>query len=165
MKQYHRVIPIILIAMLYAFASMSRNIDWRDEIAIWKDSAKKSPYKLRSLFNLARSYQKDRDLLNAEVVYLRAFRLFPENPHIPNNLGNVYNELGRYHEAIKYYMHALKYDGSADTHFNIAVAYERTGEIEKAIHHYKESLRLNPADIEAEERLNRLIYSKKSGQK
>lgn len=159
-KLYYATFMILLIILLTS--SFNRNIIWQNEITLWNDTALKSPKSLRTLFNQARSYHKKGNLQMAENLYLKTLHLFPENPHILNNLGNIYNEQALYHEAIKYYELSLIYENSPNTHFNLAVALEKTGNIEKAIYHYEEALKINPADREAKIRIDKLLSDTRS---
>lgn len=159
-KLYYATFMILLIILLTS--SFNRNIIWQNEITLWNDTALKSPKSLRTLFNQARSYHKKGNLQMAENLYLKTLHLFPENPHILNNLGNIYNEKALYHEAIKYYELSLIYENSPNTHFNLAVALEKTGNIEKAIYHYEEALKVNPTDREAKIRIDKLLSDTRS---
>ncbi len=154
-KLYYATFIILVIVLLTS--TFNRNIIWQNEITLWNDTAIKSPKSIRTLFNQARSYHKKGDLQIAENLYLKTLHLYPKNPHILNNLGNIYNEQGLYHEAIKYYELSLMYENSPNTHFNLAVALEKTGNIEKAIYHYEEALKINPTDREAKIRIEKLI--------
>jgi len=146
---------LLIISILVTF-TIFRNTAWKTEISIWQDTVNKSPYKLRTLFNLARAYQKMKDLSTAKALYLKILHMFPDNADIYNNLGNVYNEMGRLQDAINHYIVALSLKEYSITHFNLAIALERSGNINGAIEHYKKTLELNPDDEEARIKLERL---------
>jgi tetratricopeptide (TPR) repeat protein len=153
------VIQIFLI-ILFVGITITRNGVWRDEITLWSDTTNKSPQKLRPVFNLARSYQKAEDFLMAESFYLKVAHLFPENPDIYNNLGNIYQNMGRIDEAINFYKTGLQFRETVELYFNLALAYEKKGDISSAIYYYKKAVSLNPDDEEVRERLSKLLNYK-----
>jgi tetratricopeptide (TPR) repeat protein len=54
-KYNNRMIACLIILALSG-ATYVRNITWHDSIALWKDAAKKSPYKRRIYHNLSDAY-------------------------------------------------------------------------------------------------------------
>jgi tetratricopeptide (TPR) repeat protein len=130
------------------FATLSRNSLWKDDIILWSDIMNKSPLKLRPILSLASSYQKAGDYKTAEIFYLKALSRFSENPHIYNNLGNVYQSSGRLDEAIDFYKRGLRYKETFQLYFNLALAYEKKGDSTSALFCYKQALRLNPYNSE-----------------
>lgn len=160
MRQILELLIVGIVSVIFLILSLNQNRVWRNEISLWNDAYAKSPLKLRTIFNLARAYHKQGELQMAENFYLKAFHLYPENPHISNNLGNVYNALGRYEEAIKAYSLALTLEDRAETHFNLAVAFEKSGQLNLAINHYDIAIRLNPSDMESRNRKQALLRTK-----
>jgi tetratricopeptide (TPR) repeat protein len=152
-----KTLIVVFLICLFVFVSMSRNSIWMNEIILWTDTMNKSPVKLRPVFNLARSYQKAGDFKLAEYFYLRAAHLFPENPDIYNNLGNIYQNTERIDEAIDFYRTGLQFKETVELYFNLGSAYEKKGDRASAIYCYRQALRLNPEDEEVKERLSRLL--------
>jgi tetratricopeptide (TPR) repeat protein len=62
------------------------------------------------------------------------------------NIGNLYDELGRLDDAQEHYRMALELNPQyADAHFNLALLCERQGDNLKAVHHWKNYLKLDHA--------------------
>jgi len=57
--------------------TVSRNAAYRSEIALWEDTARKSPGKARAWNNLGYAYQQAGRFRDAESAYLRALRVDP----------------------------------------------------------------------------------------
>lgn len=161
---YTKPAIVVLLICFFILISISRNSIWRNEIILWTDTMNKSPAKLRSIFNLARSYQKIGELKLAEYFYLRAAHLFPENPDIYNNLGNIYQNTNRIDEAINFYRTGLQFKETVELYFNLGVAYEKKGDRAFAIYCYRHALRLNPEDEEVKERLFQLLNNQLNNQ-
>lgn len=142
--------------ILLILLSFYRNSLWNDEIGLLEDTLRKSPQKMRPLFNLARVYQKRGDLERAKEFYIRAAHLSPENPDIYNNLGNVYQAMGDLDRAILFYKAGLSYKETAYLYYNLARAYENKGDREAAVYYYRQVLRIDPNDEEVKEILSEL---------
>ncbi len=69
-------VATVLVIALGAF-TVSRNTAYRSEIALWEDSARKSPGKARAWNNLGYAYQQAGRGRDAEAAYLGALRLDP----------------------------------------------------------------------------------------
>ncbi|HEX7523444.1 MAG TPA: tetratricopeptide repeat protein [Candidatus Deferrimicrobium sp.] len=57
--------------------TVSRNMVYRSEVALWEDAARKSPGKARGWNNLGYAYQQAARFRDAEAAYLRALRIDP----------------------------------------------------------------------------------------
>ncbi len=57
--------------------TVSRNAVYRSEVALWEDTARKSPGKARAWNNLGYAYQQAGRFPDAEAAYLRALRVDP----------------------------------------------------------------------------------------
>ena len=98
----------------------------------------------------------DRDA--ALSYYQKAVALDPTfaTPH--NDLGVLYEEVGRMEEAERSYLQALSLDPAyIDPHANLAMLYERLGQQEKAVYHWMKRYQLglpgDPWTLQAEARL------------
>jgi tetratricopeptide (TPR) repeat protein len=69
------VATVLVIAL--GVLTVSRNTVYRSEIALWEDSARKSPGKARAWNNLGYAYQQAGRFRDAEAAYLRALHIDP----------------------------------------------------------------------------------------
>ena len=69
------VAAVLVVAL--GVLTVSRNTVYRSEVALWEDSARKSPGKARGWNNLGYAYQQAGRFRDAEAAYLRALRVDP----------------------------------------------------------------------------------------
>jgi len=74
-RQVTAVAAVLVIAL--GVLTVSRNTVYRSEIALWEDSARKSPGKPRAWNNLGYAYQQAGRFRDAEEAYLRALQVDP----------------------------------------------------------------------------------------
>ena len=90
----------------------------------------------------------------AQEVYLKAKRLFPDNVQIDYNLGNTDYQLGYFKKAIKSWQAAAeKIDLEQfrqKVYYNIGNAFYREERYKEAAGYYQKALKLNPDDKSAE---------------
>jgi tetratricopeptide (TPR) repeat protein len=103
-----------------------------------------NPQAAGALVNLGTIYYRQRKFVEAEKYYCEAIAADPDYPLAQFNLGNLYDEQNRLADAFDRYRRALALNPSyADAHFNIALLCERTGDALKAVHHWKNYLKLD----------------------
>lgn len=96
--------------------------------------------------NLGTLYYNQRDFTEAESFYRRATIADPGYALAFFDLGNALDELRRLPEAIEAYRRAIALvPNYADAHYNLALAYERVGSPRKALRHWTNYVRLDPA--------------------
>jgi len=110
-----------------------------------------NPEAAGALVNLGTIYYRQRKFVEAEKYYCAAIAADPDYPLAQFNLGNLYDEQNRLADAFERYRRALALNpGYADAHFNIALLCERTGDALKAVHHWKNYLKLDSSGQWAE---------------
>jgi len=81
----------------------------------------------------------------AELHYLKALDLKPDDPKAHNNYANLLANTGKLKQAKKHYLKALKLNpDSSEAHNNYAVLLANTGKLKQAKKHYLKALKLNP---------------------
>lgn len=90
-------------------------------------------------------WYKNGDLIKAETHYRAALNLAAQ-PEFLNNLGALYIQTERYHEALSIYQELINRDPTFSTAFNnLGIAFYRLGRVEQARTAWRTSLTLNPA--------------------
>ena len=74
-RQVTAVAALLVIAL--GLLTVSRNTVYRSEVALWEDTARKSPGKARAWNNLGYAYQQVGRFRDAEAAYLRALQVDP----------------------------------------------------------------------------------------
>jgi len=140
-----RSIVFIVVLFLLAISTYSRNIIWKNEIALWKDVARKCIKKGRCLYNIGHAYHKEGHIDEAIKAYLAALRLNPNYVDAYNNLGVAYADQRQWDMAIKAYRTALRLNPDLpEAYNNLGIAYAKQGQWDIAIKAYLTALRLNP---------------------
>jgi tetratricopeptide (TPR) repeat protein len=68
---------------------MNRSLDYRSEIKIWEDTAKKSPYKAMVHNNLGTAYLSKERLKDAQKSFEVSSAVFPSSPDPYINMGHI----------------------------------------------------------------------------
>jgi tetratricopeptide (TPR) repeat protein len=96
--------------------------------------------------NLGTLYFHLRQFGKAEELYRRATETDPGYVLAFFDLGNVLDELERHDESIAAYQRSVELSPRyADAHYNLALAFERKGELRSALRHWQAYLRLDKA--------------------
>jgi tetratricopeptide (TPR) repeat protein len=132
-------VVLIILILIYGLAACQRNLVWKDDLSLWSDIVKKSPFKARAYDYLGLAYQKAGDLDTAILQYKKSLLLNPFYADVHNNIGIAYFEKGLVDNAISHFKHAIEINPyHADAHYNLGVAYGEKGLTDKA---YKEMRR------------------------
>ena len=121
---------------------------------------------------IGNAYVKKGEMDLAIEAYKKVVELRPDNITARINLAAAYGSKGLVGKAITLLRYALHIKpDSPDIHYNLGFAYEELAKslgenvtsyekedlMNKAVEHYKEAVRMNPDDIEARERLLKLM--------
>jgi tetratricopeptide (TPR) repeat protein len=129
----------------YVDAIRGKRDDWMRVIAVNQEIIRQNPRSEAAHFNLGVAFQKLGALAEAESSYRAAIALWPGRAQAHSNLGVIDLEEDRIDAAIDHFQQALRVNPSSfDARYNLATAYTRAGEREKARGQYLELLRLMP---------------------
>lgn len=145
----------LLISLLFGGAAYTRNLAWSSEVSIWTDSVAKSPQSARAWNNLGAVYIKQRDSLNALKALIRSIELDPSKADAWNNLGIAIDIMGVYNDRFRRTTEMFRTPGShenkivnrwlGDVNNNLGLAYEITGNLNKAVENYRNAVGYNPS--------------------
>jgi tetratricopeptide (TPR) repeat protein len=115
-------------------------------IAAYLQSLECDPEAAEVHVNLGTFYFSLHQWIESEKQYRAALSIRPDYAMAWFNLGNVYDELHAWQEALDCYLHAIEIQpGYADAHYNAALLYQGMGDTMKALKHWREYLKLDPA--------------------
>jgi hypothetical protein len=77
---------VVALLLLLGTFTVLRNVDYRSEVALWEDAARKSPHKARVHNNLGDAYARAGDLERGRSSFRRALELDPDYLLARNNL-------------------------------------------------------------------------------
>ena len=119
----------IVLSIIFAHATVTRNTAWKSSFNLWGDTALKEPDNVDALINYGNELAKrDRDD-EALGSYDRALALDPNRSSTHNGLGIIYAKKGLIDEAVGEFTLALKLEPeSADIKRNLERALRLQGE-------------------------------------
>ena len=102
----------------------------------------------------------------AEAQYRKAFEMDPRNAEARYNLANSLMQQKKYKAAIELYegMTTDNKNLMGASHYNAGVSYTKQKDLPSSIEAYKAALRINPADKEARENLQKALSELKQQQ-
>lgn len=131
-------------------ATVERNRDYRSEVALWADTARKAPSNPRAHNNLAEAYLAAGRPAEAAREFEAADRVDPNYAPAQYNLGVSLLDLGRPADAIPHLEKARAAPRhQPELHRFLGEALEQVGRHAEAADEYQEALRLEPSSAEA----------------
>ena len=146
-----------IVVVLATVCIVTRNRDWRDEVALFTRTLATSPdaYQIRN--NLGVAYWSRGDAASAEREWRESLKLAPTSVIILNNLGMVCAKQKRYREAVEFYQRAIRFKPDyTNPHLNLGAAYEEMGLRKQAESEAEVAVRLSPLNVAARNRLGKL---------
>jgi len=141
----HKTITITIIILTLSYLTYQRNKIWSDDLALWKDVAKKSPNLSLPFVNVGAAYVELEKYDEALPYYNRAIAISPRFVKIYNNRGVVFEKKKRFDLALKDYTTALSIDPhSAHAYVNRGVTLEMMGKLDLALQDYNNAIKYRP---------------------
>ncbi|ABW68218.1 tetratricopeptide repeat protein [Desulfosudis oleivorans] len=136
-----------------------------EAIAFYRQALSMDPENALVHNNLGAAFLKAGDRQRAAAGFRQALKYDPGHPMAGNNLGNLLVEMGRTDEAIACFEKTLTPDNPFlyKAHNNIATAFARKGEFDKAVFHLRQALAIQPDYATARENLVRLLMMQQQG--
>jgi Flp pilus assembly protein TadD len=153
----------LLGAILVVFAAWThqRNAVWDDPVLLWKDTASKSPNKIRPLINLGSSMADRGDFQLAVQTFQQALKIDPDSVEAHQNLGYVYIRLNKLQDGIARLKKVLTLQpDNALAHNNLGLAYLLNNSYGPAEFHLRRAIEIKPDYAGAYNNLG-LVYRRK----
>lgn len=144
--------PILALALAGAWwGTHQRNETYRNEFALWKDTATKKPTNARAHLQLGGILLKEGKLDEAKISFETTLALDPSSYQAHNNLGAVFVQQGRLEEAIRSFREALQHPSPmrADIHTNLGNLLARASRFDEAAEDLRQALMLEPDRADA----------------
>jgi len=153
---------VVMAAALCVVRIMTRNRDWRDDVALYTQTLGLEPdaYLIRN--NLGVVYWARGDAEDAEREWTRALQDAPDEAIILNNLGLASTRRKQYSRAVELFQRAMRLKPDyTDAHLNLGVAYSEMGLLDQAELQLRDALALSPLSFDAHNRLGELYLQQK----
>ena len=167
------VLAAAAVLIAYGALSISRNIEWRDEMSFYTHEAARSPDSPKAHYNLgyicaktaAETAKSDKKLAGAYYAaaideFTAALALKPDSWLAYYALGNAYNDTAQYDLAIISFKKAAAIKENSDIYNNLGVAYYRKGMYDQARGSFINALRLDSGHRNASINLGNVYYAK-----
>ena len=138
------LITLALITAAEAWASWQRNQLWGDKIAMWQDSASKSPGKVRPQFQLAHAYYDAEQWERSADEYAKAAQIRPPKYDLLVDWGLALAYAGHIDEALAKLRQASVQEPGAYVYTQIAMVDGRAGRYDDALAALDTAERINP---------------------
>jgi protein O-mannosyl-transferase len=125
--------------------TIRRNRDYTSELAVWQDTAAKSPQNPRAWCNLGFALLQLHQVAEAEERLEQALQINPNYADAHNNLGYALMESGNIAQGIEQCEQALRIKPDyAEAHCNLGNGFMRSGRMPEAIGQLEQALRIDP---------------------
>ena len=140
------------ILLSLAIGTYQRNHIWQNNVTLWEDVVRKSPWKARPRYNLGTAYSVRGRTKEAINQYIISIRLRPDYPEAWDNLGIDYAKIGLITKAIEAHEKAASIDPTfPQPYFNLGQIYMSAypGKEAEAARLFRKALVLKPDYVDA----------------
>ncbi len=135
----------ILFILLTSTLTINRSLDFRSEILLWEDTAKKSPRNALVQNNLATAYMGAGELEKAKAALETALAIKPLQIDSHVNLGHIAGRQKNWEMAIeKFDFGIMLGTKKADTFYYSGFARNNLGKYKEAIPYFKKAISIKP---------------------
>ena len=148
----------MILILLYSYATIKRNLDWKDDIALWAKTVETSPTSF-AYDNLGFAYEQ-KGMLDLAVSYFKAaIELDQKNYQAYSNLGIAYAKKGLNDLAIKSFKKSIEIKPDfASSHNYLGLAYKNKGMLDLAVKEFEKAIELDANEYKAYNNLG-IIYA------
>jgi tetratricopeptide (TPR) repeat protein len=149
---------VVLLSGVLAWATHSRNVDYRSAESLWRTAVAARPGNPRAHNNLGHALHLQGRPRDAIPHYRTALDLDERYSQAHFNLGVALADLGRTDAAMEAYRRALELNPElARAHHNLGSELANRGRLQAAIPHFREAVRHAPAWAPARHKLGRAL--------
>jgi tetratricopeptide (TPR) repeat protein len=135
----------LLVAL--ALATVRRNRDWKDDLALFSAAARTDPRSTEAAFSLGVALDARGDAEGGRIQWERTLRLDPAHAGALSRLGTWYAERGALDVAAGFFQRAVASEPcNVETRFNLGLLLDRLGRSDEAVAQYRAFLECNPVD-------------------
>lgn len=139
---------VAAIAVALAIVTARRNLDWKDDVALFSSAVRVNPASSEARFDLSLALAERGDAEGARREWERIAVLDPRHVGALSQLGTYHAERGRLDLAAGYFSRVLALDPrDVETRFNMALLLERLHRPREALEEYEKFLALDPVDF------------------
>ena len=161
LEQLRRIVPLrvtyltfVFVLVCFSFITVRRNLDWRDNETIYRQTARYSPGSPRAHYNLGNIYLEKGQFHRAIWEYRESLRIKPGDARVHRNLGKALLGLGRRQEAIGEFETAVSLEPSnPESYASLGAAYGMAGLHGEAIRELQRVIELRPDSVDAHNNL------------
>jgi len=146
------VYGLLAISFVLAATTWKRNLVWADEVTLWSDATRKNPESARSWNNLGGALIKQREGEKALRALIKSIELDPSKADAWNNIGIALDLMGAYKDRFqrtaadpRTLTSEKLNEWLGNTHNNLGLAYELTGNFPNAEENYRSAIGFNPS--------------------
>jgi tetratricopeptide (TPR) repeat protein len=150
----------VLLASIYSYKTIVRNVDWKDDLSIYFATLKFSAKKAKLYYNIGTVYNSRGRMQDAVRFYKLAIDDGMERAEVYTNLAIAYLQLGYFKEAKENFKSALALNPNDPfAHNGFGGLFEKMGLAEEAICEYKKAIECSPNFYDAHVNLG-VVYDK-----
>lgn len=132
------------VAVLFFSWTVSRNKDWRSEVALWEAEVRATPLASESWQLLVSAYVSANRHPDAVQICDKKLGLHPQDARLQTSCGIAYDNFNRLRDAESCYKRAIELGLGAPAYANLARFYHRLGRREDAERAYLEAIKHEP---------------------
>lgn len=153
---------LIVTSIFYSYQTINRNLDWRDNLTLFRKTVETLPDSPVAHYSLGNAYLEKGMVPEAVSSFRKSMALNANFPHSRLALAKVYQDEGMWDTAEQLYREVIHLmPDNTDARENLAFVLFQQGMLDEAIKELQEVLLKKPAATNARENLNLLILEKK----
>jgi len=143
-RQPRRMAALAGVVLIAGIATYNRNFVWSDKVALWEDTAAKSPGKARVEFQLAQAYYEHAACDKALPHYERSAALDPSDYRLFIDWGLAYDCLKQPEQALTKFKRAASMKATAHAYSQIGMIYGKEGKNAEALEALATAEKIDP---------------------